>query len=63
MHEAQAKAVEEARRLPPSALRLRLDATALPATALGELKDVLAEFPGDVRRRDRAEHRRPVIAA
>ncbi len=30
-----------------SALRLRLDATALPATALGELKDVLAGFPGD----------------
>ena len=47
VHEAKAKAVEEARRLPPSALRLRLDATALPATALGELKDVLAEYPGD----------------
>jgi DNA polymerase III subunit alpha len=31
----------------PSALRLRLDATALPATALGELKDVLAGFPGE----------------
>jgi DNA polymerase-3 subunit alpha len=47
VHEAKAKAVEEARTLPPSALRLRLDATALPATALGELKDVLAEYPGD----------------
>ena len=26
---------------------MRLDATALPATALGELKDVLAGFPGE----------------
>jgi DNA polymerase III subunit alpha len=33
--------------LGPSALRLHLDATALPATALGELKDVLAGFPGE----------------
>ncbi len=33
--------------LAPSALRLHLDATALPATVLGELKDVLAGFPGD----------------
>jgi DNA polymerase III subunit alpha len=33
--------------LAPAALRLRLDATALPATALGELKDVLAGFPGE----------------
>ncbi len=33
--------------LPPAALRLRLDATALPATALGELKEVLAGFPGE----------------
>jgi DNA polymerase-3 subunit alpha len=31
----------------PSVLRLRLDATALPATVLNELKDVLAGFPGD----------------
>jgi len=30
-----------------SALRLRLDATALPASALGELKDLLAGFPGE----------------
>ncbi|MGB9186026.1 MAG: DNA polymerase III subunit alpha, partial [Solirubrobacteraceae bacterium] len=30
-----------------SALRLRLDATALPATALGELKDLLTGFPGE----------------
>jgi DNA polymerase III subunit alpha len=33
--------------LPPSALRLRLDATALRASILGDLKDVLAGFPGD----------------
>jgi DNA polymerase-3 subunit alpha len=31
----------------PSALRLRLDATVLPATALAELKDLLTGFPGD----------------
>jgi DNA polymerase III subunit alpha len=31
----------------PSALRLRLDATALPASVLPELRDVLAGFPGD----------------
>jgi DNA polymerase-3 subunit alpha len=31
----------------PNALRLRLDASALPATALGELKEVLAGFPGE----------------
>ncbi len=30
----------------PSALRLRLDAAALPASALGELKELLAGFPG-----------------
>jgi DNA polymerase-3 subunit alpha len=31
----------------PSVLRLRLDATALAASVLVELKDVLAEFPGE----------------
>jgi DNA polymerase-3 subunit alpha len=31
----------------PTALRLALDATGLPATVLGELKDVLAGFPGE----------------
>jgi DNA polymerase-3 subunit alpha len=31
----------------PGALRLRLDATVLPATVLGDLKDVLSGFPGD----------------
>jgi DNA polymerase-3 subunit alpha len=30
-----------------SSLRLRLDATALPASVLGELKDLLAGFPGE----------------
>src|SRR6185312_5332334 len=33
--------------LSPSALKLRLDATALPASVLGELKDLLSGFPGD----------------
>jgi DNA polymerase-3 subunit alpha len=33
--------------LAPSALRLCLDATALPVAVLGELKDVLAGFPGE----------------
>jgi DNA polymerase-3 subunit alpha len=31
----------------PEAFRLRLDATALPATALSELKELLAGFPGE----------------
>jgi DNA polymerase-3 subunit alpha len=39
--EQAAKAV-----VPPRALCLRLDATRLPATVLGELKEVLAGFPG-----------------
>ena len=44
-----AEAQQAAARRPaaPNPLRLRLDATALPATALGELKDVLAGFPGE----------------
>jgi DNA polymerase-3 subunit alpha len=32
---------------PTPVLRLRLDATALPVSALGDLKDVLAAFPGE----------------
>jgi DNA polymerase-3 subunit alpha len=32
---------------PPPVLRLRLDATALPASALRDLRDVLALFPGE----------------
>jgi DNA polymerase III subunit alpha len=31
----------------PDALRLRLDATALPASVLGDLRELLAGFPGD----------------
>jgi DNA polymerase III subunit alpha len=42
---AQVQAAKPA--LTPAALRLRLDATALPATALGELKDLLTGFPGE----------------
>ncbi|MGA2927132.1 MAG: DNA polymerase III subunit alpha [Solirubrobacteraceae bacterium] len=42
-------AAEQAAKQPPpaSSLRLCLDATALPATVLGELKDLLAGFPGE----------------
>ncbi len=42
-------AAEQAAKQPPAAgaLRLRLDASALPAMALGELKDLLTGFPGD----------------
>ncbi|MGI8505394.1 MAG: DNA polymerase III subunit alpha [Solirubrobacteraceae bacterium] len=43
-----AQALAAKRVLAPSALRLRLDATALPAAALGELKDLLAGFPGEL---------------
>ncbi|MGI8630788.1 MAG: DNA polymerase III subunit alpha, partial [Solirubrobacteraceae bacterium] len=32
---------------PPSAVRLRLDAGALPASVLGDLKELLAGFPGE----------------
>jgi DNA polymerase-3 subunit alpha len=32
---------------PPGALRLALDAAALPATVLGDLKELFAGFPGD----------------
>ncbi len=44
-----AKAKVQAAKPPPApaSLRLRLDATRLPATALGDLKDVLAGFPGE----------------
>ncbi len=47
--EEVAEAREEAARRPmlPRALRLRLDATALAASVLSELKDVLAGFPGE----------------
>jgi DNA polymerase-3 subunit alpha len=42
---AQVQAAKPA--LTPSALRLRLDATALPMSMLGELKELLAGFPGE----------------
>ena len=45
MLKAQAQAAKPV--LAPNALRLRLDAKALPATALGELKELLVGFPGD----------------
>jgi DNA polymerase-3 subunit alpha len=43
------QATEQAAKLSlaPTALRLKLDATALPAAVLAELKDVLAGFPGE----------------
>ena len=43
----EAEEQEAKRPVAPSALRLRLDATALAASVLGELKDVLAGFPGE----------------
>ncbi|HEX3976879.1 MAG TPA: DNA polymerase III subunit alpha [Solirubrobacteraceae bacterium] len=43
--EAQVQAAKPA--LSPSALKLRLDATALPESVLGELKDLLSGFPGE----------------
>jgi DNA polymerase-3 subunit alpha len=43
--EASAAAAKEAE--PPPSLRLRLDATLLPATALAELKELLQGFPGE----------------
>ncbi len=43
--EAQVQAAKPA--LSPSALKLRLDAAALPASILGELKELLAGFPGE----------------
>jgi DNA-directed DNA polymerase III PolC len=43
--EAQVRAAKPA--LSPTALKLRLDATALPASVIGELKELLAGFPGE----------------
>jgi DNA polymerase-3 subunit alpha len=46
--EVEAAQVKEAAQVvAPSALRIRLDATALSVSALGELKDLLAGFPGE----------------
>jgi DNA polymerase III subunit alpha len=44
---AEVQAAEEATKIPDSALRLRLDATVLPAAAIGELRDLLISFPGE----------------
>jgi hypothetical protein len=46
--EVERAAEEAAKKLSvPNVLRLRLDAGMLPPTALSELKDVLAGFPGE----------------
>ena len=46
--EVQRAEIQEAKvTVAPSALRLRLEPSALPATILGELKDLLASFPGE----------------
>ena len=46
--EVDAAVVQEAKQVVgPGALRLRIDATALQASALGELKELLTGFPGD----------------
>jgi DNA polymerase-3 subunit alpha len=47
--EEVSKAREQAAKLPPppDPLHLRLDATALPASALGDLRDLLTGFPGE----------------
>jgi DNA polymerase-3 subunit alpha len=46
--EVQSAAEEAAKRsLVPSALRLRLDAAALPSSALADLKELLSGFPGE----------------
>ena len=42
-----AAAEEEAAKIPESALRIRLDAGALPASVIGDLRDVLISFPGE----------------
>jgi DNA polymerase-3 subunit alpha len=47
LQKAEAKAQEEAAKGPASALRLRLDAAALPATVIDELRDLLISFPGE----------------
>ena len=43
--EAQVQAAKPV--LSPTALKLRLDATALPASVIGELKELLSGFPGE----------------
>jgi DNA polymerase-3 subunit alpha len=45
VHDAQERAAKPV--APPAALRLALDATAVPMTVLADLKEVLCGFPGD----------------
>ena len=45
VQEAQARDAQAV--APPDALRLRLDATALPASVLGDLRELLSGFPGE----------------
>jgi DNA polymerase-3 subunit alpha len=45
VRQAQVQAAKQV--VAPSALRLRLDARALPATVLGELRELLSGFPGE----------------
>ncbi|MGZ4243652.1 MAG: DNA polymerase III subunit alpha [Solirubrobacteraceae bacterium] len=45
VQEAQVQAAKPA--LTPAALKLRVDAAALPASVLGDLKELLSGFPGD----------------
>jgi DNA polymerase-3 subunit alpha len=47
LDKAQAQAQTEAARGAATALRLRLDAAALPATVIDELRDLLISFPGE----------------
>jgi DNA polymerase-3 subunit alpha len=47
LDKAEAQAQTEAARGPATALRLRLDAAALPATVIDELRDLLVSFPGE----------------
>jgi DNA polymerase-3 subunit alpha len=47
LEKAEAKAQEEAAKGVANSLRLRLDAAALPATAIDELRDLLISFPGE----------------
>ena len=44
---AEAEQAAATAALPPTPLRLRLDAAALPASALRDLKELLAGYPGD----------------
>jgi DNA polymerase-3 subunit alpha len=47
LDQAEARAEAEAAQGPVAALRLRLDAAALPASVIDELRDLLISFPGE----------------